>query len=37
LKWWPAREEDLKVLIEFDLVEMNNGLPQLTVAGLDAI
>lgn len=37
LKWSPAREEDLKVLIEFDLVEMKNGLPQLTVAGLGAI
>jgi len=37
LKWSPAREEDLKILIEFDLVEMKNGLPQLTVAGLGAI
>jgi hypothetical protein len=37
LKWSPAREEDLKVLIEFDLVEMKSGLPQLTAAGLDAI
>ena len=37
LKWSPPREEDLKILIEFDLVEMKNGLPQLTVAGLGAI
>jgi hypothetical protein len=37
LKWWPPREEDLKILIEFDLVEMKNGVPQLTVAGLGAI
>lgn len=37
LKWSPASEEDLKTLIEFDLVEMKNGLPQLTVAGLDAV
>ena len=33
LNWWPPREEDLKILIEFDLVEMKNGLPRLTVAG----
>jgi hypothetical protein len=37
LKWWPPREEDLKILIEFDLVEKKNGVPQLTVAGLGAI
>ena len=37
LKWSPARETDLKILIEFDLVEMKNGMPQLTVAGLGAI
>lgn len=37
LKWSPAREEDLKILIGIGLVEMKNGLPQLTVAGLDAI
>ena len=33
LNWWPPREEDLKILIEFDLVEMKNGLPRLTIAG----
>ena len=37
LKWSPPREEDLKILIEFDLVEMKNGLPRLTAAGLGAI
>ena len=37
LNWWPPREEDLKILIEFDLVEMKSGLPQLTVAGRAAI
>jgi hypothetical protein len=37
LNWWQPLEEDLKILIEFDLVEMKNGLPQLTVAGRAAI
>jgi hypothetical protein len=37
LKWSPLCETDLKILIEFDLVEMKNGMPQLTVAGLGAI
>ena len=37
LNWWPPREEDLKILIEFDLVEMKNGSPRLTVAGRAAI
>jgi hypothetical protein len=37
LKWSPPREHDLKVLIEFDLVEMRDGLPQLTSAGVSAI
>jgi len=37
LNWWPPREEDLKILIEFDLVEMKNGSPWLTVAGRAAI
>lgn len=37
LKWSPAREEDLKTLIEFSLVEVKDGLPRLTAAGLDAV
>jgi hypothetical protein len=37
LKWSPAREEDLKTLVEFSLVEVKDGLPRLTAAGLDAV
>jgi hypothetical protein len=37
LKWSPPREHDLKVLIELDLVEMRDGVPQLTNAGVSAI
>jgi VIT1/CCC1 family predicted Fe2+/Mn2+ transporter len=37
LKWSPPREHDLKVLIEFDFVEMRDGVPQLTNAGVSAI
>jgi hypothetical protein len=37
LKWSPPREHDLKVLIEFDFVEIRDGVPQLTNAGVSAI
>jgi hypothetical protein len=37
LKWSPPREHDLKVLIELDFVEMRDGVPQLTNAGVSAI
>lgn len=37
LKWSPLREHDLRVLIECDFVEMRDGVPRLTNAGVSAI
>jgi hypothetical protein len=37
LKWWPVSQLDMQILIGFELVEMRDGEPQLTNAGLDVI
>lgn len=37
LKWWPVNQDDLRILIDMELVEMRDDAPVLTNTGASAI